>query len=233
MNRRRVLLAVSGAAIVAAHLGLALAAGPPGRGATPAPVPQATMATVPAPAVRPAILSLPRQTVAPPVGTLDFPKPTLMPVAKPDGPTTVLTPSAPESNGMALFFATTGYAIGVFSPGDGTIQVTQDVDLPNGSASVALIQPEFTPQPGHGYLVTCLVTNTGTSNLNPWVIYEQNGPMGSPIIAPGHSGWLSHDFAPSTPAYDVSFQIMTSKMQGVANKYVVTRCEITSYTIVR
>jgi len=26
---------------------------------------------------------------------------------------------------------------------------------------------------------------------------------------------------------------MTSKIQGVTNKYTVTRCEITSYTIVR
>jgi hypothetical protein len=154
-----------------------------------------------------------------------------MAVAKPDGPTTVLTPAVPQSNGMSLLFAISGSGTGVFSPADGTIQVTQDTDGPNGP--MAMITPEFTPQPGHGYLVTCLMTNQGTSNLNPWVIYQQNGPMGSPIIRPGHSAWLSHDFPPSTPASDLNLTIMTAKFQGVTNQYVVTRCEVTSYTIVR
>jgi hypothetical protein len=134
---------------------------------------------------------------------------------------------------MSLFFAMSGYGTGVFSPGDGSIQVTQDLDIPNATTPMAGIQPQFTAQPGHGYLVTCLVTNQGSSNLNPWVIYEANGPMGTPIISPGHSGWLSHDFAPTTPASDVSFLIITLKTLGVTNKYVLTRCEVTSYTIVR
>lgn len=245
MSRRRTLpgaLAVFALALLAGHSVLAdppmvRALGP--QVAQPAPRP----ATIPVMDPHAAAIVRAAQQSASSVSAhpslIDPPKASLQPYEKADGPTLVLTATAPVVPGKArLYVVSSAAQIQWDTDNDAVVLnyycpmnragMTQNACAYNFEQGTTVITAQVNADNAHGYLSNCFFSNAGPDSV----------VLNGLTVGPGHGAWLSSDVKPGAmvPGWGGGangMMIFTTPPGAAAYSATLslTRCELTPYTV--
>jgi hypothetical protein len=170
---------------------------------------------------------------------IDPPKASLQPYEKADGPTLVLTATAPVVPGKArLYVASSAAQIQWDTDIDAIVLnydcpmnrmgMTQNACAYNFEQGTTVIAAQVNADNAHGYLINCFVNNAGPGSA----------VLNGQTVGPGHGAWLSSDIKPGAmvPGWGGGgngMMIFTTPPGSAA--YIatlsLTRCEVTPYTV--
>jgi hypothetical protein len=172
-------------------------------------------------------------------GLIDAPQASLQPFEKADGPTLVLTATAPVVPGKARLSLISSAAQIQWDTDSDTIVLnyycpmnragmTQNACAYNFEQGTTIVTAQVNADNAHGYLFNCFISNAGPESV----------VLNGRTVGAGHGAWFSSDVKPGAmpPGWGGGlngFLIITTPPGSAAYTATMslTRCEVTPYAV--